>query len=166
MRQVNYLNFEKHFINKFVYCYMTLDRFFMLFEKRQNVLSHPRNWSDPFENFILNAKIKNPDGTLSDFGFRDRVYGQCWTVERRSDALWQVFCPMKHKRAQGIRIRTTSGKLGATFSRSLWQPGSARNQGAMTDVDCFRSPPSAADGCGRPACAIKANSASLKVLRL
>ena len=91
----------------------------MLFEERQNVLPHPRNWSDPLENFILNAKVKGTDGKLRDFAFRDGVYGQCWTVERRSDALWQLFCPMKLRKAQGVRIRTTLRKLGATFSRNL-----------------------------------------------
>ena len=119
MERKNYLNFDEPFLDKLVYRYMKLDKFFMLFEGGQNALSHPSNWGDPFENFILNAKIKGTDGKLRNFGFRDRVYGQCWTVERRSDALWQIFCPMKDRKAQGIRIRTSLRKLGATFSRNL-----------------------------------------------
>jgi hypothetical protein len=111
MERQNYLNFDEPFLDKPVYRYMKLDKFFKLFDERQNVLSHPRKWDDPFENFILNAEVK-------DFEFRDRVYGQCWTVERRSDALWQIFCG----KAQGVRIRTTLRRLGATFSRTLSQP--------------------------------------------
>jgi hypothetical protein len=115
MEWQNYLNFDEPFLDKPVYRYMKLDKFFKLFDERQNVLCHPRKWDDPFENFILNAKVKGSDGRLQDFGFLDHVYGQCWTVERRSDALWQIFCG----KAQGVRVRTTLKKLGATFSRNL-----------------------------------------------
>jgi hypothetical protein len=119
MDSKNYLNFETPFLDKPVYRYITLDKFLMLFDQCQNVLSHPRNWADPFESFILNAKVKSSKGKLQNFGFRNKVYGQCWTVKRRSDALWQIFCPTKDGQAQGIRIRTTLRKLGETFSRTL-----------------------------------------------
>jgi hypothetical protein len=115
MERQNYLNFDEPFLDKHVYRYMKLDKFFKLFEKRQNMLSHPSKWDDPFEAFILNAKVKGSDGKLQDSGFRDYVYGQCWTVERRSDALWQIFCG----KGEGVRIRTTLRKLGATFSGNL-----------------------------------------------
>jgi hypothetical protein len=113
MERQNYLNFDEPFLDKRVYRYMKLGKFFKLFNERQNVLSLPSKWDDPFENFILNAKVKGSDENLLEF--RNHVYGQCWTVERRSDALWQIFCG----RGEGVRIRSTLRKLGATFSRNL-----------------------------------------------
>jgi hypothetical protein len=113
MERQNYLNFDEPFLDKRVYRYMKLEKFYKLFNERQNVLSHPSKWDDPFENFILNAKISNSGRNLREF--HNHVYGQCWTVERRSDALWQIFCG----RGEGVRIRTTLRKLGATFSRNL-----------------------------------------------
>jgi hypothetical protein len=119
MERENYLNFDKPFLDKPVYRYMKLDKFFMLFDESQNVLCQPRKWDDPFENFILNAQVQGSDGKLENFGVRDQVYGQCWTLERRSDALWRIFCG----KGQGVRIRSTLRKLGATLSRNLSHAG-------------------------------------------
>ena len=66
---------------------MKLHRLYQMFDERENVLVKPSMWDDPFENFILDARTRASDGKLRHFGFRDRVYGQCWTTEQRSDAM-------------------------------------------------------------------------------
>lgn len=52
----------------------------------------PNKWQDPFENFILRA---------------DRVYGQCWTLQTASDAMWRIYSP----NAEAVRIRSTVRRL-------------------------------------------------------
>ena len=82
--------------------------FFELFDGKTNTLVLPRKWDDPFENILLRSKARSiSDDEEVTFAFRDRVYGQCWTLEPVSDAMWQIYSPEEN----GIRVRTTVGKL-------------------------------------------------------
>lgn len=56
------------------------------------MLVRPSKWEDPFENFILRA---------------DSVYGQCWTLQRSSDAMWRIYSP----KVDAVRIRSTARRL-------------------------------------------------------
>ena len=99
-------------------------RFFSLFEEKKNALLRPEKWDDPFENVFLKSTVTLPDGETGQFGFRDDVYGQCWTLETASDAVWQIYS----KGGDGIRVRTTVGKL-IDGMRSV--------HGKWADVSCF-----------------------------
>lgn len=66
--------------NTNIYRIFAREYFFELFENRQNALVVPRMWSDPFENVFLRSPVKFfSDGEIGTFGFRDDLYGQCWT---------------------------------------------------------------------------------------
>ncbi|WP_020590589.1 DUF2971 domain-containing protein [Kiloniella laminariae] len=82
-------------------------RFFELFFERKNTLVLPTKWDDPFENFILNAQVQTADGKNRKFHLHNKLYGQCWTLHKRSDAMWRIYSPNK----DAIRIRTTVGGL-------------------------------------------------------
>ena len=82
-------------------------RFFELFEEKRNALVQPKKWHDPFENIFLKSPVRAVTGEIQSFGFHDSVYGQCWTRENASDAMWQIYS----KNGDGIRVRTTVGKL-------------------------------------------------------
>lgn len=82
-------------------------RFFSLFEERRNALLRPQKWDDPFENVFLQSPVVFPNGENGPIGFHNDVYGQCWTLETASDAMWQIYS----KNGDGIRVRTTVGKL-------------------------------------------------------
>ena len=99
-------------------------RFFSLFEEKKNALLRPGKWDDPFENVFLKSPVALPNGETGQFGFRDDVYGQCWTLETATDAMWQIYS----KGGDGIRVRTTVGKLidGMRFVHGKW-----------ADVSCF-----------------------------
>lgn len=99
-------------------------RFFSLFEERKNALLRPEKWDDPFENVFLKSQVALPNGETGQFGFRNDVYGQCWTLETASDAMWQIYS----KGGDGIRVRTTVGKL-IDGMRSV--------HGKLADVSCF-----------------------------
>ena len=94
--------------NTKIYRIFSKDYFFQLFEDRENTLVLPKKWDDPFENIFLRSKAQSiSDGELVSFGFRDKIYGQCWTSEAVSDAMWQIYS----RDEDGIRVRTTVGKL-------------------------------------------------------
>jgi len=86
---------------------MPYERFFQLFESRKNTLVKPKLWEDTFENLALKSKLKFSDGTEVYLDAHERLYGQCWTTSKASDAMWRIYSPNKN----GIRIRTTIGKL-------------------------------------------------------
>lgn len=107
-----------------IYRIFPQDRFFELFEEKKNALLRPAKWQDPFENVFLKSPVKLSSGETGSFAFHNDVYGQCWTLERSSDAMWQIYS----KNEDAIRVRTTVGKL----------IGSLRsNHGTMADVSCF-----------------------------
>ena len=99
-------------------------RFFNLFEERKNGLVKPRKWDDPFENVFLQSPVALSSGETRRFEFHDDVYGQCWTLETASDAMWQIYS----KGGDGIRVRTTVGKLIDSI-RAV--------HGQWADVSCF-----------------------------
>lgn len=90
-----------------IYRVLPRDRFFSLFEERQNALVLPKKWQDPFENIILKSKVKMATGEIGKFASHDNVYGQCWTLESASDAIWQIYS----REQNAVRVRTTVGKL-------------------------------------------------------
>lgn len=98
-----------------VYRIFPLNRVEQIFRDRELVLVNPGMWEDPFENFLLRCNGKLNDGTLVSFqGFADSWFGQCWTTNADTDAMWRIYSHDK----QSIRIKTTIGKL----ADSLWDP--------------------------------------------
>jgi len=65
-------------------------------------LMAPEKWDDPYEK-ALQTHYENNGALTNDM----KVYGLCWSVEGRSDALWRIYSPNK----LGIRVSTTVGNL-------------------------------------------------------
>jgi hypothetical protein len=74
-------------------------------------LVRPSMWDDPFENFLLQCKVRLPDGIASLAGLRERWYGQCWTSDPNSDAIWRIYSP----KLDGVLVKTTARKLFTAF---------------------------------------------------
>jgi hypothetical protein len=81
-------------------------RLLEMFENHKNCLARPQLWHDTFENLLLRSPVEI-DGKLGSFGFANDLYGQSWTLEGYSDAMWRIYSSDQ----KGIRIRTTIGKL-------------------------------------------------------
>jgi hypothetical protein len=111
----NFLNFRSGEEDRPVYRIISTDRLYQLFSERRNVLVRPSKWEDPFENFILNAQGRLSDGTVIRFGFNNDFFGQCWTLQNASDAMWRIYSPNK----QSVRIRTTVRKLAIGLGAPL-----------------------------------------------
>lgn len=96
-----------------IYRIFTLKRFKELVSTNRLVLVNPSKWDDPFENFFLNSNAVDSNNELISLeSIANSWYGQCWTFNRESDALWRIYSPDK----DGVRVKTTIKKI---FS-NLW----------------------------------------------
>ena len=102
-----YLNLKNSDLKKYVYRIIPYDRLVQLFEKQENTLVKPELWEDTFENFALKSQFRTESGNIVQYDVNERMYGQCWTLEKASDAMWRIYSPDK----KSIRIRTTINNL-------------------------------------------------------
>lgn len=103
----NYIDIVQQEQGKKIYRVFTIERLIEMFEQKKNALVKPELWDDPFENFILNIPLRNKNGKVSKSSLRKRGYGQCWTLNIESDAMWRIYSPDKN----GVKIQTTIRKL-------------------------------------------------------
>jgi hypothetical protein len=95
-----------------IYRVYSMHRFKSLLNTKTNGLVHPSLWKDPFENFFLKCKAVASDGTFVSLeSLSESWYGQCWTKNRDSDAMWRIYSPNK----DGVRVSTTIRKLFVSF---------------------------------------------------
>lgn len=105
----NYLNLTDAELDKPVYRIMPVKRLLQCLEEKQLVLVPPSKWDDPFENWLLSSKVKlSSTGESGDMdGIRDKIYGQCWTQHRETDAMWRIYS----SDTNGAKVKTTPRKL-------------------------------------------------------
>jgi len=113
MPNSNLINISKKGESDAIYRVFSIARLLEFFKTRTNVLVRPRLWDDPFENYILKSTGITKDGDSVSFGFQRDLYGQCWTFERESDAMWRIYSSDR----MGVRVPTTIRAL----SDSLYQ---------------------------------------------
>lgn len=91
-----------------IYRVFSIGRFKDLLLTKRNGLVRPSMWDDPFENFFLKCKARASTGELVSLEpISSSWYGQCWTMNRDSDAMWRIYSPKK----DGVRVATTIRKL-------------------------------------------------------
>lgn len=115
----NYYNLSQKDFEIPIYRIISKKRLIDLFVTKTNVLVHPSCWDDPFENLLLKSKVKEADGSLTQYPFHQHVYGQCWTTLKGSDAMWRIYSP----NTDGIRIKTTIKKLISSLNKATAQLG-------------------------------------------
>ena len=95
-----------------IYRIYSSSRFLDLACSRKNGLVKLRLWDDPFENFFLRSEVTGPGGEkISIENIAEDWYGQCWTLNADTDAMWRIYSHDK----DGIKIRTTIRKLFNSF---------------------------------------------------
>jgi hypothetical protein len=89
-------------LNSYVYRIFPMERFIDVLTENMLTFSRPKLWRDPMETILFEAnlygKIKYP---------KDRFYGQCWTLNYESEALWNIYAPYKN----GVRVKTKLNTL-------------------------------------------------------
>jgi hypothetical protein len=105
----NYINLKDDELDKPIYRIMPVSRLLQCLEEKKLVLVPPIKWDDPFENWLLSLKIKlSSTGELGDMdSIRNKVYGQCWTQHRETDAMWRIYS----SDTNGAKVKTTPRKL-------------------------------------------------------
>ena len=95
-----------------IYRIFSIKRFIQLMRSKELVLVNPSKWDDPFENFFLQANAIDSNGQIVSLEeLANSWYGQCWTYNKESDALWRIYSHQK----DGIRVSTTIRKLFSSF---------------------------------------------------
>ena len=95
-------------LNQKIYRIFNIKRFKEVITKNEMVLVTPSKWDDPFENFFLKANVINENGEIGSLqNIAEKWYGQCWTLNIESDAMWRIYSPNK----DGVRISTTIQEL-------------------------------------------------------
>ncbi len=103
-----FIDLPKKEIDKPIYRIFELHHFLECISKDINVLVAPAKWDDPFENFFLKSKcIDEMNQEISLNEFLKSWYGQCWTRNKDSDAMWRIYS----KNKLGICVETTPRKL-------------------------------------------------------
>ncbi len=92
-----------------IYRVFSVARLFEMFTTSKLSLLRPRMWEDPFENFLYQIPcVDSASGApVSIEGLRRKLYGQCWSLDQESDAMWRIYSPTK----DGAKVRTTPRKL-------------------------------------------------------
>lgn len=104
----NYINIEQEEFDIPIYRLMSIERFLFMLESKKLTLRRPHLWDDPFENILRRAIVRLKNGTDFDFeSLMNCFYGQCWTLEEESDAMWRLYTPCRN----GIKIKATVRKL-------------------------------------------------------
>lgn len=120
----NYIDMPEAQRDGHVYRIMPVHRLLECFQKQQLVLVPPFKWDDPFENMLSSMKVIVGSQSLGMQPIADRIYGQCWTRHRETDAMWRIYSPDKN----GAKIRSTPRKLLDALMRT---------DEYFADVHCF-----------------------------
>ena len=95
-----------------IYRIFSFKRFEELITGKQLVLVKPSMWDDPYENFILKTEVDCGHGEIASLEDLNRTwYGQCWTENTDTDAMWRIYSHDK----TGVRVKTTARKLFSTL---------------------------------------------------
>jgi len=105
------LNIGETELDKPIYRIISLERLLELFVTGTNTLVKPALWEDVSANFILRSPVRLRGGEIVEYDFYDRMYGQCWTLHKASDAMWRIYSSNK----TGLRVRTTIRKLAESL---------------------------------------------------
>lgn len=124
MNTNNLINLTRADTDKVIFRVFSVARFLELLDTKSNSLVRPKKWDDPFENLILKGIAKTNTGQTAKWGFKDDLFGQCWSLEVESDALWRIYSPQK----DGVKVKTTVKKLYDSLHSV---------SGTYRDISCF-----------------------------
>ena len=116
----NYILIDENGLDSPIYRIYGINRLESLFHSNTDALVSTDKWDDPFENFFL-ARTEAVDPETGNFiilkNLADDWYGQCWSLNRETDAMWRIYSP-DPKNQPGVKVRTTIRKLFNNLSSS------------------------------------------------
>ncbi len=114
MKRIGELN-QRLAHRPYLYRIELIDRFLSVLDRQQLVFVRPSCWDDPMENIIYNAEMTR-HGQSYEHPAKHSIYGQCWSTESDSYALWKIYTAKENsrgtiKRQYGIQLTTELSKL-------------------------------------------------------
>lgn len=90
-----------------IYRIIPIDSLFQILKNRQVWIGQTKVWEDVYENFL--TKVIQIWGKVptSNYGFIYNFYGQSWTLQKESDALWRIYSQNQNS----VRIKSTIPKV-------------------------------------------------------
>lgn len=84
---------------KIIYRIFDIEKFEQILLNKKIGFVIPSKWEDPYED-ILYTKFKEHDVDFYNNHSGNRLFGQCWTFNEDSDAMWRIYSSGK----RGIKI--------------------------------------------------------------
>lgn len=123
-----------------IYRYMSFESFIAMMESQSLNFAHVNNWEDPWEAIAGKLPTVNGQNEVVPrfWNIHQEMYGQCWTHEEDSDALWRIYS-IQHT---DIQISTTIEKLELIQgTRSVWVDNVIYFDGAQDLLNKLREHP-------------------------
>lgn len=98
-------------LDKPIYKYIPLKYVLEMFKSKKLYMSKVSSWEDTYENFYLKQDFRVKGMMLRANHLADQVYGQSWTLQNESDAMWRIYSNIKKINDVAIKVKTTSRKL-------------------------------------------------------
>lgn len=93
---------------EYVYRFLPLRYFLQLLDNRSLFFPRVSTWEDPYELFLFKQRFIDTKGMpISVLSQSEHIFGQCWTTQRDSDALWRIYSPD----LMSVRIKTTASRI-------------------------------------------------------
>lgn len=100
----------------YLYRIMPLSHFLQMLDSQKMYLPRVSQWEDPYELFLFKQHFVNSTGQEIDvLSQASRIYGQCWSSVRKSDALWRIYS-QDHL---GVQIKTSVEKLNLLIEQQI-----------------------------------------------
>ena len=76
-------------------------------------MSRITNWKkhDPFENVLFEFPIRRDNESISLDRLSHKYFGQCWTLTKESDLMWQMYRYRYAENGGVVKLETTIGDL-------------------------------------------------------
>lgn len=86
-----------------------------ILENQQFLIGKVNEWEDVYENFLFKQPLSYKGQDADWLSYSDCIYGQSWTLERSSDAMWRIYSVKPNTEIEipntAIRVESTIEKL-------------------------------------------------------
>lgn len=88
--------------------YFSIERFFDGLQKDKSTFQEPKNWDDPFEDFISKLQNNNDNAYVQGLNITKGIYAQSWISKKSEcDGMWRNFASLD----DGVLIYTKAESI-------------------------------------------------------
>src|SRR5436305_9049390 len=113
-----------------LYRYVPIESFISCVETKQLHLTKVCLWEDTWEMFHQKIPLVNANGKLHSNSTLEDFYGQCWSRDKESDAMWRIYSHSK----TGVQIATSVEKFASVQHDNLCYLGNVTYFETIADL--------------------------------